>query len=337
MSHSWYRSTKTFLLSAMIVASGATFSTAASAASTVKLGVNIWIGTAPFYVADALDLYKKYNTSVKLQFFNDLALVPPAMASNGLDGGVLTYDMVVANVARGMSQRAVMPVDYSNGGDAILATKDITKIADFKGKKVAFNPLSPSDFLLSYALKSNGLSDKDIKPVNMGAEAVAAAMASGGVPIGVTYQPSISQIEGMEGGKKFHVIYSSKEAPGLITDVLVFNKKFIDAHPAEVKAVMQGYLDGLAYMKSNPDDAIKLIAKAMKLKPEEVKEQLPDVYNLPLSEMPKVFAKTVDTMSFFTTNQVIGEILKNKKQIKAIPACESTFDDQFVKAMIAGK
>ena len=334
MIRSWYRTAKNIALSATLICLA---TLPAHAADPVKIGVNIWIGTAPFYVADALDLYKKYNTSVKLRFFNDLALVPPAMASGGLDGGVLTYDMVVANVARNMKQRVVMPVDYSNGGDAILASKEITKITDFKGKKVAFNPLSPSDFLLSYALKSNGMSEKDIKPVNMGAEAVAAAMASGGVPIGVTYQPSISEIEKIDGGKKFHVVYSSKEAPGLITDVLVFNQKFIDAHPAEVKAVIQGYLDALAYMKSNPDEAVKHIAKAMKLKPEEVKEQFPDVFNLPLADMPKVFAKSKDTMSFHTTTQVIGELLKSKKQIKAIPAVENTYDDQFVKALIAGK
>jgi len=29
-----------------------------------------------------------------------------------------------------------------------------------KGKKVAYAPLSPSDFLLAYALKINGMSDE---------------------------------------------------------------------------------------------------------------------------------------------------------------------------------
>ena len=52
-------------------------------------------------------------------------------------------------VAKGSTQRVVMPIDYSAGGDAIVATKDITKVTQFKGKKVGFNPLSPSDFLLS--------------------------------------------------------------------------------------------------------------------------------------------------------------------------------------------
>jgi NitT/TauT family transport system substrate-binding protein len=314
-----------------------TIAATASAAGTVKLGTNVWIGYAPFYVADQLNLYKKYDTQVKLQFFTDLSLVPPALASGGVDGGLLTYDMVLGTVARGTGHRVVMPIDYSNGGDAIVATKAITKVAQFKGQKVGFNPLSPSDFLLSYALKKNGMSEKDIKPVNMGAEAVPAAMAAGGVPIGVTYEPSISQITGVDNGSKFHVVYSSKEAPGLITDVLVFDKKYIAAHPTEVKAVIQGYLDALDYMKKNPDKAAELVGKAMNISPKEVLEQLPTIYNLPLAEMPKVFAKSNDSLSFFGSGQVIAQILKAKGQIKSIPAIENTFDDQFVKALLASK
>ena len=31
------------------------------AAGTIKIGTVVWIGYGPFYVADALDLYKKYG------------------------------------------------------------------------------------------------------------------------------------------------------------------------------------------------------------------------------------------------------------------------------------
>jgi NitT/TauT family transport system substrate-binding protein len=311
--------------------------TSASAAGTAKIGVNVWIGFAPFYVADQLDLYKKYNTKVTLKFFSDISLTTAAMSSGGIDGATPTFDMVLGTVARGINHKIVMPIDYSNGGDAIVALKSITSVTQLKGQKVGYNPLSPSDFLLSYALKQNGMSEKDIKPVNMGAEAVASAMAAGGVPVGVTYEPSVSQIVGTDKGSKFHVIYSSKEAPGIITDVLVFSKKYIDAHPAEVKAVIQGYLDALDYMKKEPAKANAIIAKVMKITPKEVEEQFASVYNLPLAEAPKVFAKTTDSLSFFSSGQVIGEILKAKKQIKTIPPIESTFDDQFVKALLAGK
>ena len=168
----------------------------AADAVPVKIGSLIWIGYGPFYVAEKLDLFKKHNLKVTLQMFTDPALIPSAIASGAVDGGMLTYDQVVGQVAEGRPQKVVMPIDYSNGGDAIVVDKSITKVSEFKGKKIGFNPLSPSDFLLSYALKVNGLSDKDITPVNMTPEAVPAAMASGQLSIGVTYEPSLSQILG---------------------------------------------------------------------------------------------------------------------------------------------
>ncbi len=305
----------------------------AAGPTTMKIGTVVWIGYGPFYVAEALDLYKKYNLKVSLQVFSDPALIPSALASGAIDGGMLTYDQVVAQVAAGQAQKVVMPIDYSNGGDAIVADKSITRVADFKGKKVGFNPLSPSDFLLSYALKKAGLSDKDIMAVNMTPEAVPAAMASGQMPIGVTYEPSLSQILSQGGGKKFKVVFSSKDAPGLIADVLVFDDKVIKAKPTEISGVMKAYLDGMAYMKAKPDESAKIIGKFMGVTAKEVKEQLSGVYNIPLAEMPKAFVKSTATTSYFGSGEVIGQLLLAKGQIKTIPTTEATFDAQFVTAL----
>jgi NitT/TauT family transport system substrate-binding protein len=307
--------------------------TAFAAPATVKLGTVVWIGYGPFYVADALDLYKKYNLKVSLQFFTDPGLIPPALVSGAIDGAMLTYDQVIGQVAGGQAHKVVMPIDYSNGGDAIVATTAITKITDFKGKKIGFNPLSPSDFLLSYALKVNGLTDKDISAVNMTPEAVPAAMASGQMQIGVTYEPSLSQIISQGGGKKFHVVFSSKNAPGLIADVLVFDDKTLKSRPADVTGIIKGYLDGLAYIKAKPDEAAKIIGKAMGITPKEVKEQMAGAYNIPLAEMPKAFVKAKETTSYYASGEIIGELLKAKGQIKEIPKTEATVDAQFVTAL----
>ncbi len=306
----------------------------AAGPSTMKIGTVVWIGYGPFYVADALDLYKKYNLKVSLQVFTDPALIPPALASGAIDGAMLTYDQVIGQVAAGKAQKVVMPIDYSNGGDAIVATMDLKKVADFKGKKIGYNPLSPSDFLLSYALKTAGLSEKDITPVNMTPEAVPAAMASGQMPIGVTYEPSLSQILGQGGGKKFHSVFSSKNAPGLIADVLVFDDKGIKGRPADISGVIKAYLDGMAYMKAKPDEAAKIIGKFMGVSAKEVKEQLSGVYNIPLAEMPKAFAKGKETTSYYASGEIIGELLKAKGQIATVPPTEATIDPQFVNALV---
>jgi len=324
------------LAAALSILAGALFAPVmAGAAESVKIGTVIWIGYGPYYVADALDLYKKSGFKVTLQVFSDPALIPPAIEGGTVDGGMLTYDQVIGVVAKGSTQRVVSPIDYSAGGDAIVSSVDIKKVADFKGKKVGFNPLSPSDFLLSYALKTNKLTEKDIEPVNMTPEAIPAAMASGAMPIGVTYEPSVSQITALEGGKKFHVVYSSKDAPGLITDVLVFKKEVIKAKPEVVKALIQGYIDGLDYMKKNPDKAAAIIGKALGVSGAEVKEQLSGVYNLLPAEFPKVFAKdSKETTSLYVSGALIGDILKAKGQITTIPKTEDTFDDSLLKAML---
>ena len=311
----------------------ATLSSFAQSAPSMKIATVVWIGYGPFYVAEALDLYKKYNLKVSLQVFNDPALIPAAIASGAVDGGMLTYDQVVGQVAAGRNMKVVMPIDYSNGGDAIVADGSITKVADFKGKKIGYNPLSPSDFLLSYALKTAGMTEKDITPVSMTPEAVPAAMASGQLPIGVTYEPSLSQILGQGGGKKFKVVFSSKNAPGLIADVLVFDDKVIKAKPAQITGVMQAYLDGLAYMKAKPAEANAIIGKFMGVSAAEVKEQLTGVYNIPLAEMPKAFTKAKETTSYHASGEIIGELLKAKGQITTIPAIEATFDASLVKGL----
>lgn len=309
-------------------------STFAAGPTSMKLATVVWVGYGPFYVADALDLYKKYNLKVSLQVFNDPALIPAAIASGAVDGGMLTYDQVVGQVAAGRAMKVVMPIDYSNGGDAIVADSSVSKVADFKGKKIGYNPLSPSDFLLSYALKINGLSEKDISPVSMTPEAVPAAMASGALPVGVTYEPSLSQILGQGGGKKFKVVFSSKNAPGLIADVLVFDEKVIKAKPAEITGMMKAYLDGLAYMKAKPDEANKIIGKFMGVSAAEVKEQLGGVYNIPAAEMPKAFMKAKETTSYYASGEIIGQLLLAKGQIKTVPATEATFDAALVKALV---
>lgn len=128
-------------------------SASAAQPATLRIATTPWIGYGAIYVANSLDYFKKYNLKVTYQNFTDMSLMPPALISGNFDGATLTYDMVVGQVAQGHAMKVVLPMGYSYGGDAIVATTDITKVTDFKGKKVGVNPLTVSDFLLAYALK----------------------------------------------------------------------------------------------------------------------------------------------------------------------------------------
>ncbi len=95
---------------------------------------------------------------VRLVTFSDNSLMTGALEGGELGASTLTYDQVITAVSKGWKLKVVMPIDYSSGGDAILATAAVRTVRDLKGRKVAFQPLSPSDFLLGYALAQAGLS-----------------------------------------------------------------------------------------------------------------------------------------------------------------------------------
>jgi NitT/TauT family transport system substrate-binding protein len=299
----------------------------------VTIGVVNWIGYGPLYCATANGYYRKYGWNVRLVVFSDNSLMSGALEGGELDASTLTYDQVMVADARGWQLKVVMPVDYSTGGDAILATAAVHSVHDLKGRKVAFQTLSPSDFLLGYALAHAGLSEKDIHPVNSTPEGVPGIMASGAVDAGVTYEPSVSTILRLGGGKQFHVLVSSRDAPGMITDVLAVRAATISKDPVLIDGLIRGTLDGLAFMKAEPERAAAIIASALGITPSEAHAQLSNIENPPLAELGEVFRRSEELPSFEASGKVIGEILEREGQIHALPPVDETFDARFVRAM----
>lgn len=320
-------------LAAFAAAAFMSLSGVASAADQVRLGVVNWIGYGPIYCAAANGYYRKYGWDVQLVTFSDNSLMSGSLEGGTLQASTLTYDQVITAASKGWKLKVVMPLDYSVGGDAIVSNAAVHSVKELKGRKVAFQPLSPSDFLLAYALAQSGLSQKDIRAVNATPEQVVAVMASGAVDAGVTYEPSVSMIRKLDGG--FHILLSSREARGMITDVLALKESTITKDPKLVEALIRGTLDGLDYMRKEPDKAAALISKALGIGSDDVKAQLGNVENPPLSQLGDVFKKSPVLPSFYASGSVIGDILKKEGQIQVLPPIEATYDASFVTALQA--
>ena len=304
-----------------------------SAAAPVRLGVVNWIGYGPIYCAAANGYYRRYGRDVQLVTFSDNSIMSGALEGGELQASTLTYDQVITATSKGWTLKVVMPLDYSVGGDAIVSSAAIHSVKELKGRKVAFQPLSPSDFLLAYALAKSGLSQKDVRAVNSTAEQVVSIMASGAVDAGVTYEPSVSMISKLGGGTQFHVLLSSREARGMITDVLALKESTIAKDPKLVEALIRGTLDGLDYMRKEPDKAAALISMVLGIGVGDVKAQLGNVENPPLSQLGDVFKKSSVLPSFYASGSIIGDILKKEGQIQVLPPIEATYDASFVAAL----
>jgi len=307
----------------------------AAAAAATTVGVVNWIGYGPLYCAAANGYYKRYGPDVKLVTFSDNSLMSGALQGGELNASTLTYDQVLTATAKGWKIKVVMPVDYSVGGDAIVASAAIRSVRDLKGRRVAFQPLSPSDFLLGYALAQVGLSQHDVRPINSTPEGVVSIMATGAVDAGVTYQPSISVILKLGGGNLYHVLLSSREARGMITDVLAVRESMIESKPKLVEGLVRGTMDGVAFMQKEPAKAAALIAKALEISPAEVQAQLPNIENPPLQQLADVFKPGDSLPSFHASGRIIGDVLLKQGQIRELPPIAQTYDARFVTAVQA--
>jgi NitT/TauT family transport system substrate-binding protein len=156
------------------------------------------------------------------------------------------------------------------------------------------------------------------------------------VDVGVTYEPNVSTILNLDGGRRFHPLLTSREARGMITDVLVVTTDTIARNPKMVQGVMRGTLDGLAFMHSNPQQAVAIIAKVLEISPAEVMRQLPLIENPDLAQLGDVFQKSATLPSFYASGKIIGDLVLKSGQIKTVAPIAATFDDRFVQALQAG-
>lgn len=308
----------------------------AHAEDKVTLATVAWIGYAPFYVAVEKGMFTKYGVKVELKDFEDPALIPAALASGGIQGAMYTYDQVINLVANGNDYRVVMPIDYSNGADAVIASKSIKSIADLKGKQVAYPFATCDNLLVAYALKSAGLTEADVQGLDTTPENVPAALAAGAAA-GATYEPNVSKAVKLDVGSGFHAIYTSATAPGLITDILYFPASFIAKNPKTVDGIIKGYIDGLKFLKENPEEAYAIVAKYFSTTVDDVKEQAKGVYNIPVPEMAGYFAPRDDAKSLYTSGKLISEILIQRGQIKSAPKIEDTYTKTFVDKLASSK
>jgi NitT/TauT family transport system substrate-binding protein len=241
----------------------------AGAAEPFKIGFSTWVGYGPLFLARDKGYLKAEGVDVEFVKVEDPKDRFAALAAQRLDGLVSTIDTMILYLKTGKEYQYVLALDDSNGGDGIVARKEITSVKDLKGKKVAFAEGSVSQFFLNVLLREAGLKQADIVSVNMKAGDAGAAFVAERVDAAVTWEPHLTK------GKKTpfgHLLIDSSKTPGLITDVLIFRTDVIQARPKEIQAIVNGWNKAVTYWKENPRESNAIMAKAVGGWLEDVKE-----------------------------------------------------------------
>ncbi|HLW46822.1 MAG TPA: ABC transporter substrate-binding protein [bacterium] len=233
---------------------------ARAAAQTLHLGYSTWVGYGPLFLARDNRYFDEAGVNVELTNIEDPKLRFAALAAGKLDGLVTTLDTLSLYWKPNLQFQAVLGLDDSKGGDGIVSSDAIKTVKDLRGKRVAFNEGSVSHFFLSVLLRQNGMTEKDVRAINLRQDDAGAAFLAGKVDAAVTWEPWLTRAKQKAGS---HILVDSSKTPGLIVDVMVIRRDVLKAHPGAVRAAVLGWYKAVDYWKKNPADADRIMAKAV--------------------------------------------------------------------------
>ncbi len=275
-------------------------------AEPLKIGYSDWPGWVTWEIAIQKDMFKKADVDVEFEWFEYVPSME-AFAAGQLDAVSMTNGDALVTGATGAPSRAIIINDYSNGNDMIIAQPGIESIKDLKGKKIGVEVGFVGHLLVLKALEANGMTESDVELVNVPTNETPKALASGDVDAIAAWQPSSGQaLKAVPGSK---ALYTSKNVPGLIYDVLAVSPASLSAHPEEWKKVAQVWNEAVAFLKdpATREEAIEIMASRVNLTAEEYEPFLEGTYIMDTTEGAKYFEKGDSLTSIYGSNVIVDK------------------------------
>ncbi|MDX8390803.1 MAG: hypothetical protein R8M38_09975, partial [Mariprofundaceae bacterium] len=102
-------------------------------------------------------------------------------------------------------------------------------------------------------------------------------------------------------------MFSSKDIPKQIVDVLVIRSDAMDLSPNAVQQLIDGYFSALSYLRENPEDAVQRMAPRLGISPEAMLVSYNTLEMLDRDDNKKLFA--ADSSEFQALTEKIGFIM----------------------------
>jgi sulfonate transport system substrate-binding protein len=209
------------------------------------------------------------NGQVDLAYLGDLAAI--IGKSNGLDTRLLSAS------ARGMKHYL-----------GVVPGSGIKTLQDLKGKRVAIFRGTASQLSFDAALASQGLSERDLKIINLDFNGAVAALAA--KQIDASWGSSGLTALKAKGLAELPLNTKDLGGAGSIQSVLVGSGKFVDEHPEVVAKLLKAQQQAVDWLTqdSNKDAYIQLVSGLASYPPLILTQDLSD------QKLSEIFPSTLD-------------------------------------------
>ncbi|HVZ51175.1 MAG TPA: ABC transporter substrate-binding protein [Pseudolabrys sp.] len=300
-----------------------------SQAAGLTIGYSDWPGWVAWQVAIDKGWLKEAGLDVSFQWF-DYSASMDAFAAGKIDANLMTNGDTLVTGSGGGKGIIIMATDYSNGNDTVIAKPGIKDIKALKGKKVGVEVGLVDHLLLLDAFKKSGMSPKDVTLVNAKTNELPQVLASGQVDAVACWQPIAGQaMKGVPGSRP---VWTSKQSPGLIYDVLAVSPTKLAANKDAWIKLIKVWGKVVSYIndpKTQPD-ALKIMSARVGLTPDTYKPLLGGTKLLDLKANVSVFKKGAGLSSMYGSTKIADDFNVANAVYKKSEDVDSYIDPSFV-------
>ena len=238
-----------------------------------------------FAIAAEKKLWDAQGLAPDLKVFNNGPLQIQALGTGDLQFGYIGPGAMWLP-ASGKAQ--VCAINSVGNADRLIAQAGISSVADLKGKKIGIPEGTSGDMITQLALEKAGMSYADVEKVVMDPPTIVSAFSAKQIDAAGIWYPMISNIK--------------QQVPDLMElaknedfkDKMAFASAFVmqqglgDKDKDLVIKVLKVLRAANDFRASNPDDAVQLTAKMLKLDAAKVAEDAKNVTQMPSSELDKL-------------------------------------------------
>lgn len=251
-----------------------------SAGNPLKVSIVSFHGYAPALLANgkslktqAGSLFAQNGVNVEFVIQDDIPTLSTIFESRTAHCAWRTSDFWAQEQPNlrnaGLDGRAIMAVDNTQGGDAIIARNpSITRVEDLADHSIALLQFTPSDGMTIDALENSSLTARKKQSVRYvyinaeeGTAGVRAALESGSVDAAALWDPDLSlALKNIPGA---HVVYSTRTATNLIYDVIVCDNRVLSdpANEGAFQSFVGGWMAGVDAARKAPDEAVDALVR----------------------------------------------------------------------------
>ncbi len=210
------------------------------------LAMNPWPGYAYFALAQERQHYDPRRLQLDLRNFDDNDRAVQAYVAGSAQAIATTaIDVVtICGVAPERCPVIVYVIDESRGGDQVLALPQVKDLKGLVGQPIALDRSSLSRYLLARAFESQDLPPPVPSQLRfLPAASWEASLRQGAVVAVVSYPP---RSELLRRSLPLDMLFSSRQLPNEILDVLAVEPELLRLQPDAVLALVQGWQAALA-------------------------------------------------------------------------------------------